>query len=286
MSGSVGFWSEKVYTKGIHTYGGKRSGVSGVKRTLVWEQSRVCSCDVRLWAWGLRATVRVMAPILMSLAWAGDGQGQEVLAALRISALQKPLQERKPLVPGSMRASLLKPDQNRHKKSGQKVDSRANAAFFYADSSTAPPFHGLQVDRRGIVSNVRACAALKGREVNWRQGPGKHYPVLWTYKKAIGWPVIIERHKNHWYLVRDIWGSQGWVQGAMMAFRPTLILLQDSSLLDASCNDADRIAHLQKGVVVTFLERSPDGRWFYVRVTAPSGKWRGWIHAEHCWPRW
>ena len=125
------------------------------------------------------------------------------------------------------------------------------------------------------------CAALKSKKVNWRKGPGSDHPVTWIYYSP-GWPVLIEKKKDHWYCVRDGEGTRGWVQGTMLSFQPTLLVTQDMTVLYNGPSTEKRIlAYLKKGVIVRYLKH--EGKvWYFVSVL--THKIKGWISAGAVWP--
>jgi SH3-like domain-containing protein len=132
-----------------------------------------------------------------------------------------------------------------------------------------------------LPSHALQCAALKAKEVNWRKGPTNDHSILWVFR-CPGWPVVIEKKKNHWYFVRDHDGTQGWVQGAMLTFNPTLLVTQDVVSLHTSPSDQKRIvAYLKKGMIVRYLKH--EGKKWYL-VSIPQQAIKGWLPAHAVWP--
>ena len=130
-------------------------------------------------------------------------------------------------------------------------------------------------------SHALPCAALKAKEVNWRKGPSNDHPISWIYR-CPGWPVVIEKKKDHWYFVRDHEGTRGWVQGAMLAFKPMLLVTQDVVTLHTSPGNEKRIvAYLKKGMIVRYLKH--EGKKWYL-VTIPQHSIKGWLPAQAVWP--
>src|SRR5687768_11582170 len=76
----------------------------------------------------------------------------------------------------------------------------------HADSSGQPRFVSLRHDT-----------------VHVRAGPGQDYPIRWTFKRQ-GLPVQVLRDYEHWRLIRDSVGDEGWVhQGGLSARRTALV---------------------------------------------------------------
>ncbi|MFN7709352.1 MAG: SH3 domain-containing protein, partial [Holosporales bacterium] len=53
-------------------------------------------------------------------------------------------------------------------------------------------------------------ATFRSSEVNVRVGPGREYPVEWTYYRA-NLPVEIFQEYDVWRHIRDAEGTEGWV---------------------------------------------------------------------------
>lgn len=150
-----------------------------------------------------------------------------------------------------------------------------------------PPIKQHQSLSDGIKKTER-YAILKSSVVNWRQGPGKNHPVIWHYTQCAGWPVIIEREKNHWYYVRDFWGSRGWVLGQMLNFSCAVIAMHDTPLHVTPDDKALSPALLKKGVVgkiLSVMHKDKGQQWYKIIVTSSDQKVVGWALATFFWPK-
>lgn len=130
------------------------------------------------------------------------------------------------------------------------------------------------------VGRASSCAALKMDRVNWRKGPGSDHPIVWIYR-CPGWPVIIERKFENWYFVRDHGGSMGWVKGAMLTFKPILLVVKDVALVDRTVGTPRILAYLKKGFLVQYVKKG-NGNWCLVSVANPLMK--GWLPLQGVWP--
>lgn len=125
-------------------------------------------------------------------------------------------------------------------------------------------------------------AALKAKEVNWRSGPGAEHPITWIYKSP-GWPVIIKRKCNNWYLVQDYEGTQGWVSGPMLTFKPIFMIAEQTVSLKKNTSKNSAIAaYLTKGVLVYCYKKH--GEWCLVSVNSDGVKVKGWVPKAALWP--
>lgn len=57
---------------------------------------------------------------------------------------------------------------------------------------------------------------IRSGTINVRVGPGTKYDIAWTYKVA-GVPVEIIQEFDIWRKIRDVDGSEGWVQQNMLS---------------------------------------------------------------------
>lgn len=129
-------------------------------------------------------------------------------------------------------------------------------------------------------------ASLKVDRVNLRQGPGTEYPTAWVYQRA-GWPVEILREFEGWRQVRDSDDTVGWVQGAMLSGRRTVLVRggaqnapDASNAIPLRADASERsspVAYVEPGIVGGVL--ACDGRWCRMSV----GEVRGWIEQSRLW---
>ena len=75
--------------------------------------------------------------------------------------------------------------------------------------------------------------SLKSDDVNVRVGPGKRYPIRWSYHR-IHLPVEIIEEFAHWRKIRDYEGASGWVHKSVLDGRRTVIILDKAQNLYAA----------------------------------------------------
>jgi SH3-like domain-containing protein len=100
---------------------------------------------------------------------------------------------------------------------------------------------------RGSGLPVPRFVTLKFNEVNMRAGPGREYPVLWSYNKA-GLPLLVEAEFGMWRKVVDHEGTTGWMRGSVISLRRMALVIEGSAKLyrDPSVD----------GVVVAIAEKN------------------------------
>lgn len=136
--------------------------------------------------------------------------------------------------------------------------------------------------------------SLKSGKVNMRVGPGRDYKVEWEYQRS-GLPVEIIAEFDRWRRVRDAQGTEGWVYGALLSGRRTVVVapwLAGSAgegagetipfvALRSSAEGTSRVvARLEPGV--TARATVCDGTWCRVEPHAdrvPSG----WMRQSDLW---
>ncbi|KAA5605691.1 hypothetical protein F1188_10040 [Roseospira marina] len=123
--------------------------------------------------------------------------------------------------------------------------------------------------------------ALKSDRVNMRIGPGIRFPVAWVYERK-GLPLEIVRESEDWRNVRDPSGVEGWIHTVMLTSgtRTAMVTGEGRQLLmRRPTPDADAVAEVEPGVVVTLLQCPPDGQ--HCRIEA--GSFQGWLARSALW---
>lgn len=121
-----------------------------------------------------------------------------------------------------------------------------------------------------------AFVSLKSPEVNVRVGPGKEYPVSWTFMRA-NLPVILVAEFNQWRKVKFIDNTEGWVHQNMISRKNTAIVTSEHTILYRYASNSHPTAKLEKNVIVKVIKKDKD--W----VKAEVNKIKGWIKKEDLW---
>lgn len=144
-----------------------------------------------------------------------------------------------------------------------------------AAAADAPEATGLPLPR---------FVSLKSDRVNLRQGPGTDYAAVWIYRR-VGLPVEVLREFEGWRQVRDSEGTTGWVLGAMLSGRRTVLVLPWDAksggtgvqLRDDDNERAHPVARLEPGVVASVI--GCDGTWCRISVD----RYRGYVEQSKLW---
>ena len=132
--------------------------------------------------------------------------------------------------------------------------------------------------------------SLKSGKVNMRVGPGRDYKVEWEYRRS-GLPVEIVAEFDKWRRIRDADGTEGWVYGALLSGRRTVVIAPwmdggDTAppmiTMHAENDRAARaVARLEPGVTGRLVEC--DGTWCRVEPHAAGATASGWVRQTELW---
>jgi SH3-like domain-containing protein len=138
----------------------------------------------------------------------------------------------------------------------------------YAGDATKPSVSGLPIPR---------FVSLKADNVHWRVGPGRDYPIEWTYVKR-GLPVEIVAEYDVWRKVRDFEGTEGWVHQQRLSGRRMAMVTGDLlKLYRRPQNDAPLLAKIETGVLVRLL--SCEAQWCRIEADGM----RGFVQRDGIW---
>jgi SH3-like domain-containing protein len=124
---------------------------------------------------------------------------------------------------------------------------------------------------------VPRFVSLRSDKVNVRTGPGEQYPIDWVFTRK-DMPVEIVAEFNHWHRIRDVEGTEGWVQERMVTGKRAVIVRgQQRALRERPSSDAAVTARAEPGVIAKLIECQPA----WCRVEA--GGVGGWLRREEIW---
>jgi len=119
--------------------------------------------------------------------------------------------------------------------------------------------------------------SLKADEVNVRVGPGKQYPLKWTYVVS-GVPVLIIAEWDNWRKIRDWEGQEGWVHAALLSAKRTVIVTGEKRTLYRRADvSSPPVVRLRPGIIAE-VEDCIEG-WCRVEVR----NYRGWLKRGDFW---
>lgn len=119
--------------------------------------------------------------------------------------------------------------------------------------------------------------SLRSEQVNLRVGPGGNYPIEWvlTHKDM---PVEILKEFEHWRMIRDWQGTEGWIHERMVSGKRGVIVRGGIRALYRRPDPASPlVARAEAGVVARLVECQ--GAW--CRIEA--GDITGWVQRGEVW---
>ncbi|GHT99135.1 hypothetical protein FACS1894126_5180 [Alphaproteobacteria bacterium] len=118
--------------------------------------------------------------------------------------------------------------------------------------------------------------SLKSSQINLRVGPGKEYPISWTFMWA-NLPVMVIAEFDQWRKIKFLDGTEGWVHQNMVSKKNTVIVTAENAVIYERPFKSPPIAKVEKNVICRVLKK--ENNWIKVEVN----KIKGWIDASCVW---
>lgn len=115
--------------------------------------------------------------------------------------------------------------------------------------------------------------SLRSNETNVRSGPGRIYPIKFTYK-AKNIPLIVIGEYDNWNEIKDYEGQTGWISKSLLTKKRSLMIRTSKSYvkMHSKQNEKSRIIYkVENNVIGKYLKCSID--WCKIEI---EGK-EGWI---------
>jgi SH3-like domain-containing protein len=125
------------------------------------------------------------------------------------------------------------------------------------------------------AADFRSVVATKAILFDAPSAQAKKLYLLWQ-----GYPVEVIVNLGDWVKVRDNKGGLTWIEAKNLSLKRTLIVVQSRSELREAANaSASVLSHLEKDVVLDFVESAPGG---WVKVKHRDGL-AGYVQATAVW---
>ncbi|MDR2158096.1 MAG: hypothetical protein LBO02_02135 [Holosporaceae bacterium] len=125
-------------------------------------------------------------------------------------------------------------------------------------------------------ASARQFVSLKSSEINLRVGPGKEYPISWTFMKSC-LPMMLIAEFNQWRKIKFVDRTEGWVHQNMISRKNTAIVVSEYAILYKYESNSQPIAKIEKNSVVNVLKNGKD----LVKIEA--NKIKGWVKKQDLW---
>ena len=119
--------------------------------------------------------------------------------------------------------------------------------------------------------------SLRSDQVNLRAGPGENYPIQWvlTHKEM---PVEIIKEFEHWRMIHDWQGTEGWVHERMVSGKRTVVVRGGIRALRRQPDLASEVvARAESGVFAHLIECR--GVWCRIETADITG----WVQRIEIW---
>src|SRR6266852_4958843 len=119
--------------------------------------------------------------------------------------------------------------------------------------------------------------SLRSDLVNMRVGPGENYPIKWVLTRK-EMPVEIIREFEHWRMIRDWQGTEGWLHQRMVWGKRGVVVKGDIRALHRQPDPASEvIARAEPGVFARLVECR--GGWCRIEAAEITG----WLQRGEVW---
>jgi SH3-like domain-containing protein len=119
--------------------------------------------------------------------------------------------------------------------------------------------------------------SLRSDQVNLRVGPGETYPIQWVLTRK-EMPVEIIREFEHWRMIRDGQGTEGWVHERMVSGKRGVVVKGGIRALHKQPDPASEIvARAEPGVFARLVECR--GVWCRIEAVEITG----WVQRGEIW---
>jgi SH3-like domain-containing protein len=144
-------------------------------------------------------------------------------------------------------------------------------------AAAPPPPPAVEAPKPPDPKQAIHFASLRAEKVNLRSGPSADFPIQWVYVRR-GLPVEVVASFDIWRKIRDIDGTEGWVNQQMLTgHRSVLVSGAVRDLRHDPKSDAEIVAKLEVGVVAAISKCDPT--WCEVKA----GGYKGWLMREEVW---
>jgi SH3-like domain-containing protein len=119
--------------------------------------------------------------------------------------------------------------------------------------------------------------SLRSDQVNLRVGPGENYPIEWVLTRR-EMPVEIVREFEHWRMIHDWQGTEGWVHERMLTGKRAVVIKGGVRTLHRLPEIASSVvARAEPGVMARLLECR--GNWCRIEAADQTG----WLQRGDLW---
>jgi len=121
-------------------------------------------------------------------------------------------------------------------------------------------------------------ASIASGQAMTRTGPGKNYPGVWLYQRR-DLPIRVVKKYEHWRLIEDPDGVQGWMLVSLLSDRRTaLVKPGQPQPIRVKPDDGAKVRYHAEAGVVGRIDKCASG-WCRIAI----GNRQGYIHTSALW---
>jgi SH3-like domain-containing protein len=122
-------------------------------------------------------------------------------------------------------------------------------------------------------------ASIASGQAMTRTGPGKNYPGVWLYQRR-DLPIRVVKKYEHWRLIQDPDGAQGWMLVTLLSDRRTAIVRPgDPRPVRTGPSEDSRVRYRVEHGVVGRIDHCRGDGWCRIEV----GKKEGYVRTTILW---
>jgi SH3-like domain-containing protein len=122
-------------------------------------------------------------------------------------------------------------------------------------------------------------ASIASGQAMTRTGPGKNYPGVWLYQRR-DLPIRVVKKYEHWRLIQDPDGAQGWMLVTLLSDRRTAIVRPgDPRPVRTGPSEDSRVRYRVEHGVVGRIDHCRGDGWCRIEI----GKKEGYIRTSELW---
>jgi SH3-like domain-containing protein len=154
---------------------------------------------------------------------------------------------------------------------------RALAARFVLSAAFVLAVTLASAAENELGARLPRFVSLRSDLVNLRVGPGENYPIQWVLTRK-EMPVEIVREFEHWRMIRDWQGTEGWVHERMVWGKRGVVVKGGIRALHRQPDPASEVvARAEPGVFARLAECR--GGWCRIEAAEITG----WVQRGEVW---
>ncbi len=150
--------------------------------------------------------------------------------------------------------------------------------FFFLNFNFLITLHANASSQKFLNNFDVRMESIKTSKANLRYGPGKHFPIMWIFKKK-KWPIMIIDKHDHWRKIKTINKTTGWMHDSQLSSKKTSIVVFPDFLYKKPSTKAKKIAYLKQNLLIDLIKC----KVFWCKIEMENKKFSGWFIKNYLW---